>query len=60
MILKLFTDNIGWLKSICSQEKMEGLVQERRNSIANALELRLSCTNPSKWYWKPKENFRLT
>ena len=24
-----------------------GLVQERRNSIANALELRLSCTNPS-------------
>ena len=22
------------------------LVQERRNSIANALELRLSCTNP--------------
>ena len=26
-----------------------GLVQERRNSISNALELRLSCTNPSKW-----------
>ena len=26
-----------------------GLVQERRNSIANALELRLSCTNPSIW-----------
>ena len=24
-----------------------GLMQERRNSIANALELRLSCTNPS-------------
>ena len=24
-----------------------GLVQERRNSIANALELRVSCTNPS-------------
>ena len=24
----------------------DGLVQERRNSIANALELRLSCTNP--------------
>ena len=34
---------IGWyfLPSI------DGLVQERRNSIANALELRLSCTNPS-------------
>ena len=26
---------------------IEGLVQERRNSIANALELHLSCTNPS-------------
>ena len=25
----------------------DGLVQERRNFIANALELRLSCTNPS-------------
>ena len=25
----------------------DGLVQERRNSSANALELRLSCTNPS-------------
>ena len=24
-----------------------GLMQERLNSIANALELRLSCTNPS-------------
>ena len=24
-------------------------MQERRNSIANALELRLSCTNPSRW-----------
>ena len=26
---------------------VDGLVQERRNSIANALELRLSCTNLS-------------
>ena len=26
---------------------INGLVQERRYSIANALELRLSCTNPS-------------
>ena len=26
--------------------QFDGLVQERRNSIANALELRLSCTNP--------------
>ena len=29
--------------------EIDGLVQERRNSIANALELCLSFTNPSKW-----------
>ena len=29
------------------KKKVNGLVQERHNSIANALELRLSCTNPS-------------
>ena len=28
-------------------EYFDGLEHERRNSIANALELRLSCTNPS-------------
>ena len=28
----------------------EGLVQKRRNSIANALELRIYCNNPSTWY----------
>ena len=28
----------------------DGLVHERRNSIANALELRLSCTNSSIWF----------
>ena len=28
---------------------IDGLMQEKRNSIANALELRLSCTNPSIW-----------
>ena len=29
-------------------EQIDRLVQERRNSIANALELHLSCTNPSR------------
>ena len=29
--------------------EVDGLVQERRNSISNALQLRLSCTNPSEW-----------
>ena len=28
---------------------LDGLAQERCNSVANALELRLSCTNPSIW-----------
>ena len=28
------------------REYLDGLVQERHNSIANALELRLSCTKP--------------
>ena len=28
---------------------IDGLVQEKRNSIANALELHLSFTNPSIW-----------
>ena len=32
---------------ICWMDHFDGLVQERHNSIANALELRLSCTNPS-------------
>ena len=32
-----------------SHEYIEGLVQERRNSSALAMELRLSCTNPSTW-----------
>ena len=45
---------IGWALMYHSAEHwiqgilyLNGLVQLRRNSIANALELRLSCTNPS-------------
>ena len=30
-------------------DNIDGLVQERHNAIANALELRLSCTNQSIW-----------
>ena len=39
-------------RRVCSDSislHIDGLVQERRNSIANALELRLSCTNPLIW-----------
>ena len=35
-----YHDDVG-----CSSH-INGLVQERRNAIANALDLRLSCTNP--------------
>ena len=31
------------------KDKFDGLVQERRNSSALAMELRLSCTNPLRW-----------
>ena len=34
-------------ENLVSKIYIDGLVQERRNSIANTLELRLSCTNPS-------------
>ena len=34
-------------KLLCPALYIDGLGQERRNSIANALELHLSCTNPS-------------
>ena len=30
---------------------VDGLVQERYNSSASAMELRLSCTNPPKWWF---------
>ena len=36
---------------ICN-DKIDGLVQDCSNSIANALELLQSCTKPSKWHAK--------
>ena len=42
-------------------KQIDGLVQERRNSSALAMELRLSCINPSKWCWmKPTWFINLT
>ena len=35
-----------WQKTIC---EIDGLMQERCNSSANALELHLSCTKLSEW-----------
>ena len=42
----------GWQKGPHGREQMDGLLQERRNSIANALELHLSCTAPLKYSLK--------
>ena len=36
-----------YIISFCSLCYIDGLVQERRNSSALAMELRMSCTNPS-------------
>ena len=43
-----YIENV-WIYATCfrSDTDVNGLVQERRNSIANSQELRLSCTNPS-------------
>ena len=47
----MFSLICAWTNAGANQKSnnlhIEGLVQERRKSIANALELRLSCTNPS-------------
>ena len=40
-----------WHHSGIFQDDIDGLMQERRHSIANALELRLSCTNSSIFNW---------
>ena len=43
---------IGWWPAIqLPVEYIDGLAQERRNPIANALDLRLSCTHPSILCW---------
>ena len=39
------------------KDKIDGLVQERHNSIAKALELHLSCTNLSRWSHVFKWNY---
>ena len=36
------------IKVCCNEHQIDGLVQERHHSSALAMELRLSCTNPSK------------
>ena len=48
-ILTKISLNLRWNQRFsvtCWRHHIDGLVQERRNSIASAMELRLSCTNP--------------
>ena len=45
-IFKRFAEALNHLTLIWN---IDGLMQERRNFIANELELRLSCINPSIW-----------
>ena len=44
-------DTIRTAHSLQKQGQIDGLVQERPNSIANTLELGLSCTYPWRWNW---------
>ena len=46
-LLWVLWGNLWYTYQECTVQYVYGLVQERRNSIANALELRLSCTKPS-------------
>ena len=48
---RLMTVSCGLSEMGPPQYHIDGLVQERRNSITKALELRLSCTNPSISRW---------
>ena len=47
--LSIYLSTFNCLYTLSVHEHIDELVQERRNSIANALELRLSCTNPSTY-----------
>ena len=49
--IKQHKDNqLRSLELLVENLDIDGLVQERRNSIANALELRLTCTKPPIWH----------
>ena len=48
-----FSDALAWWKRqcwclVCNRSHVDGLVQERCNSMANTLELRVSCTKPCR------------
>ena len=48
-MLNQLTNTYMLLLALTQCHKINGLVQERHNSSASAMELCLSCTKPSKW-----------
>ena len=44
------------VENVSMSRWLDGLMQERRNSTANALELHLSRTNPLMWSWLASTN----
>ena len=52
IVIRLTACRPGWWRQHYDLDvwHIEGLVQERRNSSALAMEFRLSCTNPSIWF----------
>ena len=56
---KMYFENICEILAKLTKDQkvnIDGLVQERLNSIANTLELRLSCTNPSDAFVQERRN----
>ena len=55
LIRSMMSEEQQTTQKMCVQEQVQlqidGLMQERRNSIANTLELSLSCTNPSAYMY---------
>ena len=50
--MKVYPASALGVQLIINYLYIDRFVQERHNSIANTLELHLSCTNPSIWsYW---------
>ena len=47
--IPLLASEIIEIRHVADQEEIDGLVQERRTSSALAMELGLSCTNPSRY-----------
>ena len=48
-LLFQYKDSLSRCRDFHYTDQINGLVQERHNSSVLAMELRLSCTNPTRW-----------